>query len=202
MKRCNICGQNKESTEFYTNNRKCKTCFSAETQARKKGTVLPERFCVRCETIKTKEHFPIAGKSLRPYCNSCESPEDMHWCIVCKEHKPADGFRHRANGSKCGDCRREYERTRSLQRYYGITPEDYTRAYNHQKGKCWICHTEAETLVVDHNHASKTGFRGLLCANCNTGLGMFKDEPLLLDRAKNYLHAFGHYGTNDWNVTK
>ena len=39
---------------------------------------------------------------------------------------------------------------------------------------------------IDHDH--KTGrIRGILCARCNIGLGMFLDQPELLTRAAHYL---------------
>lgn len=41
-------------------------------------------------------------------------------------------------------------------------------------------------LSIDHCHTTGE-FRGLLCANCNNGLGFFKDNPLLFDKAKEYL---------------
>ena len=53
------------------------------------------------------------------------------------------------------------------------------------------------SLAVDHNH--KTGrVRGLLCGNCNTSLGGFKDNPALLNKAIRYIEesevdAFGVY---------
>lgn len=50
---------------------------------------------------------------------------------------------------------------------------------------CTIC-SEQIGLVVDHDHS--TGLiRGLLCTNCNTGLGMFKDNIKILEAAIKYL---------------
>lgn len=41
-------------------------------------------------------------------------------------------------------------------------------------------------LSIDHCH--ETGaFRGLLCSECNFGLGKFKDDPELLLAAVEYL---------------
>jgi hypothetical protein len=42
-------------------------------------------------------------------------------------------------------------------------------------------------MNLDHDH--KTGIaRGLLCHNCNRGLGLFKDSEELLEAARVYLH--------------
>jgi hypothetical protein len=70
----------------------------------------------------------------------------------------------------------------------GITAEDYDSRLAGQNGGCAICHTAPTTklLAIDHNH--ETGvIRGLLCSNCNTGLGLFKDNPTLLQAALTYL---------------
>lgn len=55
-----------------------------------------------------------------------------------------------------------------------------------QKGKCLICRRVPKKLVVDHCHDS--GFiRGLICDNCNVGLGRFFDDPTTLRRAAKYV---------------
>lgn len=68
---------------------------------------------------------------------------------------------------------------------YGIDKERWLRAYEEQEGKCKLC-LRARKLQVDHDH--ETGFfRGLLCSHCNTGIGMFEDDPETLERAIAYL---------------
>ena len=51
---------------------------------------------------------------------------------------------------------------------------------------CVICRRTDQPLYVDHSHATKK-VRGLLCVNCNTGLGHLKDNPENLLCATEYL---------------
>lgn len=76
-------------------------------------------------------------------------------------------------------------------RGYGLTESDYDSLLKRQDGACWICktkETEAKKgkLHIDHCHNTSV-VRGLLCNNCNAGLGMFFDTPFLLRRAARYL---------------
>lgn len=73
---------------------------------------------------------------------------------------------------------------------FGITPEDYFKLLEKQNFKCAICGILQEDysrrLAVDHDH--ETGkIRGLLCNNCNVGLGNFQDSKNNLTNAINYL---------------
>lgn len=56
--------------------------------------------------------------------------------------------------------------------------------------RCVICGSE-NNLVWDHCH-SRNVFRGTLCRECNTGLGMFKDSPFVLRIAAEYLDSFNN----------
>jgi hypothetical protein len=58
---------------------------------------------------------------------------------------------------------------------YGMTLADYDALPN-------------QTLAVDHHHATGV-VRGLLCRDCNLGVGNFKDDPHLTRRATAYLEA-------------
>ena len=64
-------------------------------------------------------------------------------------------------------------------RKYGITQEDYDAIFVEQEGKCKACGVHQlkikGRLCVDHDH--ETGeVRALLCSNCNTALGLLKED--------------------------
>jgi hypothetical protein len=73
---------------------------------------------------------------------------------------------------------------------YGLTPDDYDRMVVEQGGVCAICHRPEKAklglLHVDHDHTNNR-VRGLLCQQCNTGLGKFQDNIRILQSAINYL---------------
>lgn len=86
-------------------------------------------------------------------------------------------------------------RNATLVSRYGITEEDFNHLFAKQKGVCAICAKEYHlTLHVDHCHSSGV-VRGLLCNNCNRGLGHFKDSIETLRKAINYLEIGGKGGS-------
>jgi hypothetical protein len=69
----------------------------------------------------------------------------------------------------------------------GLTVEQRAQMIEQQGGACAICR-EPVTLTVDHDHQTQI-VRGLLCRHCNWGLGQFKDNPELLERAALYVRS-------------
>lgn len=72
---------------------------------------------------------------------------------------------------------------------FGINYDQYEAIKSDQNGVCCICQQVdhcGRDLAVDHNHVSGK-IRGLLCTDCNTALGLFKDDISLLQGAINYL---------------
>lgn len=74
---------------------------------------------------------------------------------------------------------------------------EYDRILARQGGGCAICHSAVgvrdkrlpsgrRRLPVDHD-AVTGDVRGLLCSNCNIGLGNFTHSPAILRRAAQYL---------------
>ena len=90
------------------------------------------------------------------------------------------------------------EKDKSLRRMYGITIDTFNEMKDRQKGLCMICSQEESKLnphtglprelAVDHN--KDTGkVRGLLCTDCNTGIGLFLHDDDLTMKAALYLEA-------------
>ena len=89
----------------------------------------------------------------------------------------------------------------NLQRYYGISVEQYGALLAAQGAHCALCDRtqdispsgEPQLLAVDHDH--KTGeIRGLLCRHHNQMLGHAGDNPDVLRRAAEYLERGAHTG--------
>lgn len=97
-----------------------------------------------------------------------------HECVKCKAARRA--------------LRKPYDRKQYLTVKYGITNQDYSILLNNQNGVCAICGEDPgdRRLSIDHDH--QTGrIRGLLCRNCNSGIGLLKDNAQILARASHYL---------------
>lgn len=124
---------------------------------------------------------------------------EMLICTKCRDAKPASASHFPPHAGKkngfdswCRDCRATYRSSTRRGRYrkFGC-PDEVVRALV-AEGQCTICGNDGPRLCVDHDH--KRGVvRGLLCMNCNQGIGKFKDDPELLEFARIYLlDALGH----------
>ncbi len=118
----------------------------------------------------------------------------MKLCTKCNIHQVPSEFQK--GRRQCKTCRRRYFRDSGttknahLKRTYGIDLTQYNQLLIEQNSCCKICKRHRSELTqdlhTDHDH--KTGkVRGLLCFNCNQGLGNFKDSKGLLISAFEYL---------------
>ena len=111
-------------------------------------------------------------------------------CTDCGLTKPVQLFSRNKNTKDgfhcyCKDCNnarsresraRLHGRSRHyhLKHRYGIGADDFDRLVDEQGGMCAICR-RPDPEHVDHAH--DTGeVRGILCFNCNGGLGQFRDS--------------------------
>lgn len=106
----------------------------------------------------------------------------------------------KANPERYADYRREYqsrpERKRAMRdlyyrRTFGISADEFDELLEEQGGGCAICGKppdRAGGMHLDHDH--ETGvIRGILCQPCNHAVGLFQDNPDLLEKAARYLRS-------------
>lgn len=123
-------------------------------------------------------------------------PLDPRDCIVCGGCSPEKRFTYHFNRSQvCTDCQyTEWllaeKRPHRNSRILGVQGGHWRTLVSKLEAKfgsgCSICHTRKGTLCVDHIHGTRL-VRGLLCHSCNKGLGRFRDDPGLLEKAANYI---------------
>jgi hypothetical protein len=70
----------------------------------------------------------------------------------------------------------------------GLSLQGYRAMLERQGKVCGICKTPGKPFCVDHCHATGK-VRGLLCRDCNLGLGNYKDNPVFTRAATAYLEA-------------
>lgn len=132
--------------------------------------------CSRCNTTKSIDRFSNykhSSDGKKAACKDCQKIYNDKW--------------HQQNKEK----KRDSSRWWSIQNKYGLTKEDYLKLLSNQNNGCKICGlTSSENLhnylYVDHCHNTNQ-IRGLLCKDCNSLLGMAKDNISILENAIKYL---------------
>ena len=119
--------------------------------------------------------------------------EGYKWCPDCRDLRRVKEFpRNRASAdgpnSYCKTHHNARGQSTHLARKYGLTTNKVKVMAERQAGICVICLRPLKRAHVDHDHATGE-IRGLLCFNCNGGLGQFRDNPMALRRAAEYLEG-------------
>ena len=129
------------------------------------SVVRTEKRCPRCKTTQPIDEFPISRGRVDGRAGHCKA--------CCRAKYDPEKFR-------------DYQ----LRRKYGISAVEFDALLAAQGGGCAICsvavNQDANSLAVDHCHTTGV-VRGILCGRCNKALGLFQDDPTLLERAVIYL---------------
>lgn len=133
---------------------------------------MEEKICTKCGISKPQSEFfkdKQKKSGYRPDCKKCNS-------------KVASTY---------SKLNREAANFRNIKYKTGVTKEMYFSLLEEQNNQCAICkcsiHEYNKSFSIDHCHSSNI-IRGLLCNNCNLGLGYFKDNIEIIERAISYLN--------------
>ena len=112
---------------------------------------------------------------------------------VCEKYQTPENTRRRLRNWRRNN-REKYEgqwlRCSIKKIGVNLTEEQYWEMVDDQHGLCQICNQPDERgrLCIDHCHETNE-VRGLLCRNCNLGLGLFTDNIDKLHNAVLYLQG-------------
>ena len=97
-----------------------------------------------------------------------------------------------------GGASQEYQRNKDkyrdtyLKRLYGLSLEEYNNMTEQQNSLCYVCNQPpkgGKRLAVDHCHTTGT-VRRLLCANCNTTLGLVNEDINIMNKLIKYIEEY------------
>lgn len=130
--------------------------------------------CPMCGEIKERSEFykwKSRQDGLTAYCKICFNSRNKKWMSENSDKLPT----------------LEERRIYSRKINFNISREDYQQMLVNQNNSCAICKKEIGwEAAVDHCHTTGK-IRGLLCRNCNLGLGGFKDNIETIRKAIEYV---------------
>ncbi len=109
-------------------------------------------------------------------------PNGMTWAEYMREYRKRPGVKERRNAQV------KEARPTNRARKRGLSLDQMHAMFEAQGERCKICREvlDVKRFQIDHNHTTNK-VRGLLCRNCNHGLGKFQDNIQLLRNAAAYL---------------
>ncbi|MFJ9375440.1 endonuclease VII domain-containing protein [Streptomyces sp. NPDC101455] len=141
-----------------------------------------QAYCRECSAEYYRQRQEAKGKTVRA---KVPVPRGHKPCPRCGEIKAHSEWELNATTS---DGYASYFR-----RKYAITSAERDEMIASRMGLCAI-RSKAPAVHVDHCH--QTGrVRGVLCFNCNSGIGLLRDDPAAEYRAADYLEG------NAWKPT-
>lgn len=88
--------------------------------------------------------------------------------------------------------KKRLNRASCLRKNFGISLEDFDAIILAQGGVCAVCRQPFRHKRHPHvDHCHTTGkIRGVLCSQCNTGIGMLRESALIMHSAIAYLDRY------------
>lgn len=160
--------------------------------------------CSKCGQLKPLNEFYKASGTKdghRGECIACAKVIRREWYDANRDKAFESARRwNERNPERVAAYREEYrnrpERKRAMRdlyyrRTFGITADDVDALIEKQGGVCTICGRTPERLASWHvDHCHETGVvRGILCIDCNQGIGKFHEDPERLRAAADYLES-------------
>ncbi len=150
------------------------------------------KHCAMCGEPKPLDLF---------YRDSKKSDGRGTWCKLCmrayystpegKAWRKASRARPAVRAARIAYYKSDKRLASHLSKTFNLSLSVYKQKLITQNNACAIClvlfaNIPSRAVHTDHDHATGA-FRGVLCHNCNKGLGSFRDSPKFLLNAVRYL---------------
>ena len=186
------------------------TCLYCGNVTMRSPAFSQQKFCDKtCYDVAQKSGFVKSAKKCEPgcVCKKHQGGVKKQWvvsspcanCLKTREVSPCHGPGEPNEKKFCNrDCFTEYQHKKMADRratgdtrHYDMTEAEFRERMSFQNGQCAICQKDISgSAQRDHCHTSGQ-WRGLLCNVCNWGLGHFRDDPMLLMKAAEYVLTGG-----------
>lgn len=170
----------------------CSSCYHKQRKLASRSECHPDRpsytgkICARCfyRSQKATCH-PDRSYASRGMCSYCYK----NW-VRANNRKKATCHPERPHWSAglCHACYAHRSERRYLLKMQGLTEESFQKLVEKQNSKCGNCGRAIDPTNwhLDHDHVTGAA-RGLLCRQCNNGLGLLGDTIETIERVLNYL---------------
>ncbi len=156
----------------------------------------PKKRCRKCNAVKFFKDFQWVNPRVERRRNGATwfvKGRYRSYCLSCQVVYRKERLK---TSSQARELQKQTSQRSALKRRFGITQKQYQDMLAVQGGVCAICNkpetgmdSKRKTVIalsVDHDHTTGS-IRALLCGDCNRGLGLFGEDPDLLERAAEYL---------------
>lgn len=163
------------------------------------------KWCPRCKDFLLREEFGKSissasglGKYCKKHINEISSNyRKNHPPRVLTEEQRLRGMQQATKWNIDNRDRRRKQKCNSPEYLrelrYGLTKEQYQKMWDEQGGLCKISFCGNPVDFVDHNHDTNE-IRALLCQQCNSAMGFFRDNSELMRAAADYIDKFKNGG--------
>lgn len=165
--------------------KRCYECF-----LREKSKDAKQRRRCQCGRFKCNI-FSSECKVCRAKRASRTTDDGKVICENCGPLPPNSFAKSKTWCRKCENLNKKQRRFLNLLHQLGVPKDQISKITRKTVIRCAICKKVTTKPHVDHNHKTNK-FRGLLCSNCNTGIGLLQDNANICTKAANYLRTEGN----------
>lgn len=135
------------------------------------------RNCLECQSEFKTSRLPQVFCG--PQCRyNFKIKDNVRNCRFCDRQ-----FIDKTRSNKKPECSAECSKHFNDMTRYGLSKKEYLKIRS--INQCQICSSK-DKLCIDHCHTSNK-VRGVLCRNCNTGIGLLKENLNTITSALEYL---------------